>query len=527
MISYPPSYGGIYVISDIHLGGRRDSQENFQIFNRGERLGNLIRHITEQRREEDIALILNGDIIDSLAEKNVPGYVALDRGTAERMMVHMFDDPSFKPVWDGLTYFIGKEKRHLVFIVGNHDIELSLPVVEHYIRRRLAENNGNAESRIHFATHGSGFTCSVAGAQVFCTHGNEVDEWNCVDYNLLSQLANAINAGRTVEQSKWKPNAGTRLVIDVMNKIKRDHPFVDVLKPETAAVASILLALNKNVFKDINLEDAFPILRDKIRGSLITKNLLGAEATDLAKVPTEEIANEAAEQLLGPSFLDAVNEKRTGGRYTSEDDLLRNAEKAIEGAASTEDVEASERSPETLGLWDMITGWVGLVPKPEALRRALKDWLKDDRSFDVDNIDDTLFEDMKDRAGNNIDFVVTGHTHKPRALCFSGNRYYYNCGTWIRTLRLTKEVLDDQEAFEKSVWPALNSRLMDALDNAMIPGPNGTTVPLLFDRTNVVRISARGKSAVGELFRVTDDIQGKTVKLDPEPGTSQFKVEKA
>ena len=77
-MTYPPTFNEIYVVSDIHLGGRRDDQDNFQIFNRGERLGNLIRHIAGQRVGEDVALVLNGDIIDSLAEDEVAGYVALD-----------------------------------------------------------------------------------------------------------------------------------------------------------------------------------------------------------------------------------------------------------------------------------------------------------------------------------------------------------------------------------------------------------------------------------------------------------------
>ena len=88
-MTFPPIYSELYVVSDIHLGGRRDAQDNFQIFNRGERLGNLIRYIAEQRLDENVALVLNGDIIDSLAEDEVPGYVALDSGTAQRMMTHI------------------------------------------------------------------------------------------------------------------------------------------------------------------------------------------------------------------------------------------------------------------------------------------------------------------------------------------------------------------------------------------------------------------------------------------------------
>ena len=43
-MTYPPTYSELYVVSDIHMGGRRDAHDNFQIFNRGKRLGNLARY---------------------------------------------------------------------------------------------------------------------------------------------------------------------------------------------------------------------------------------------------------------------------------------------------------------------------------------------------------------------------------------------------------------------------------------------------------------------------------------------------
>ena len=522
-MTYPPTFNEIYVVSDIHLGGRRDDQDNFQIFNRGERLGNLIRHIAGQRVGEDIALVLNGDIIDSLAEDEVAGYVALDSETALRMMQHLYQDSAFQPVWEGLAHLVQQPKRHLVFIVGNHDIELSLPVVEYSIRNHLAPSNESAQARIHFATHGGGFACRVAGARIFCTHGNEKDAWNLVDYDKLGQLANAMNAARTFEKSKWKPNAGTRLVVDVMNSIKRRYPFVDLLKPEVAAVAAVLLALDKDVFKQVDFEDAFPVLRDRIRGGLVRKNLLGAGENDLSAVSNTKIAEEVSDQLLGPSFREAIQNSNKNSVAASEDDLLSAAEKAIsEGKSATAMVD-SEGDPETLGAWDIFTGWIGFVSKEEGLRKALKDWLKDDVTFNIDDKDD-CYQIMRKRVGDQIDFLITGHTHKPRALELGGNRYYYNCGTWIRTLRLTREVLDDANAFRDLVWPALKSGKLSVLDDATIPGPDGTSMPLLFDRTNVVQISAQDNSAVGQLLRVTDDdFEGK-VKLSPEPGTKPFKV---
>jgi UDP-2,3-diacylglucosamine pyrophosphatase LpxH len=522
-MTYLPTFGELYVVSDIHLGGRRTDQDNFQIFNHGRRLGNLVKQFANQREDEDVCLVLNGDIIDSLAEDDVHGYVALDADSAIRMMAHIFSDAAFQPVWDGLERFVGTPKRNLVFVIGNHDIELSLPIVENAIRQRLAAGN-DAQSRIHFATHGGGFACQVAGARIFCTHGNELDDWNWVDFRKLGELANAINAGRAGDPAKWKPNAGTRLVVDVMNNIKRRYPFVDVLKPEVAAVASVLLALDKDIFKQVDLVDAFPVLKSKIKGGLVTNNLLSADAADFSTVSARDLAEETARQLLGPNFHKAVQHHRREGFTPSEDDLLLAAERTIRNGQSALDAVADQIEQETLGAWDLFAGWVGLVSKEEGLRRALRDWMENDRTFDVDN-QDNLYQQMQKRIGSQVDFVVTGHTHKPRALRLKrGNGYYYNSGTWIRTLRLTEEVLDNQKAFEEIVWPVLTAGTMEALDQAMIPGPGGKKVPLLFDRTNVVQISAQGNSAVGQLLRVTDGISQGAVQLDPESGTKPFKV---
>lgn len=518
-MTYLPTFGELYVVSDIHLGGQRNDHENFQIFNRGQRLGNLIDHITDKPKNEDVCLVLNGDIVDSLAEEEIRGYGALNGDSAVGMMKRLFSDVSFKPVWEGLARFVNTPRRHLVFVIGNHDIELSLPIVERCIRQQLTDKY-DAMARLHFATHGGGFACRVAGARVFCSHGNEVDEWNWVDYSKLGQLANAISAGRAADPSKWEPNAGTRLVVDVMNNIKRRYPFVDLLKPEVAAVAAVLLALDKDMFKKIDFEAAFPVLRDKIKGALVTNNLLSAGAADFSTVSPRILAEETSKLLLGPSFREAV-ENQAG---PSEDDLLLAAERAFVSGQSAIDTVAGQDGQETLGAWDIIAGWIGLVPKVEGLRRALKDWLKNDRTFDVSDQDD-LFQEMQDRIGGSVDFTITGHTHLPRALVLKrGNGYYFNCGTWIRTLRLTKEVVEDKKAFEEIVWPALNAGTMAALDETMIPGPGGKKVPLFFDRTNVVHISAKGKYAVGQLLRVTDGPSPKTVQLAPEPGTTPFKV---
>ena len=519
MLSHLPKYDELYVISDLHMGGSKNSERDFQIFNRGTRLGNFINHLATHRKNDDLCLVLNGDIIDSLAEDQISGYVALDQQVAVNVLERIYNDPSFSTVWKALSKFIKLPRRHLIFVVGNHDIELSLPCVETSIRQHLAGKNMTAQSRLIFSTHGSGFACYVGHKRVFCTHGNEVDAWNSVDYNLLGQLGNAMNAGRIVESDKWIPNAGTRLVVDIMNKIKSNYPFVDLLKPETEPVFSILLTLDNKALENVNFLDAFPVLRDRLKGGLKQNNLLSADTDNLSAIPHESIANVAIDQLLGHHLKKAINNTTplSTSNHSIEDDLLKETETAINQGISASEIAEEEGDKGELGWWSVVAGKVGLVDKVEALRSSLRDWLEGDDTFDIKTKDET-YNRMTDRVNTNIDFIITGHTHLARAIEFDTGRFYFNSGTWIRLLRLTDEVLDDsnKEIFKNSVWKAFSSGRMSDLDQAQIPGKNGNE-PLVYDRTHTVCISDHKGLVTGQLIRVAEgDEKGSTPNLFSE-----------
>jgi UDP-2,3-diacylglucosamine pyrophosphatase LpxH len=520
MLLHPPKYDELYVISDIHMGGTKNSEQDFQIFNRGTRLANLINLLASHHEDDEDperCLVLNGDIIDSLAEDQISGYVALDQRVALNVLDRIFNDPSFSPVWKALAKFIKRPRRHLVFVVGNHDIELSLPCVEAYIRQHLAGKSTSAQSRLIFSTHGCGFACHVGHKRVFCTHGNEVDAWNSVDYNLLGQLGNAMNAGRIVESDKWLPNAGTRLVVDVMNKIKKQYPFVDLLQPETKPVLSILLTLDNKALEDISFLDAFPVLRDKIKGGLQRDNLLSADADNVSTASHEDIATIAVDQLLGNHLKAAINTTQPTQDNSTEDDLLAETELAIRLGISASEVAEEEGVDGALGWWTIFAGKIGVIDKVDALRGSLKDWLEGDDTFDIDKKDET-YERITERVNTDVDFIITGHTHLARAIEFDTGRFYFNSGTWIRLLRLTKEVLEDDnsEAFKNSAWKAFSSGRMSDLDITQIPGKNGD-VPLLYDRTHTVCISEKNGLVTGQLIHVTGgENEGDTPILSPE-----------
>ena len=493
MLTALPRYDELYVVSDIHMGGR----PGFQIFHQGARLGRLIRSLTRARPEEpeeEVALVLNGDVIDSLAE-DIRGYIAME--DAVSMMDRIYRDPAFSPVWDALAEFVKTRHRSLVIVLGNHDLEMALPHVEYSVRRRLAEGDDAAQGRISFSTRGGGHACRVGKARVLCTHGNEVDDWNAVDYDLLARLASAINADRPVPLSEWTPNPGTRLVVDVMNAVKRKHPFVDLLKPETKAVAPVLLVLDPELVRQVS--SVLPILGGKIRGAFKTGKLLSDDSPGIEAVSDSGAAAEVAlEQLLGPSLRAAVGEARPRG--TLEDELLAVERNFAAGRSSAEPA-----SGETLGWPGMVVDRLRGIDKVQALRRALKDWLEDDPTFDPATRDET-FHRVTGRVGKDVDFIVTGHTHLERAIRIDADvdRFYYNCGTWVRLLRFTDRVLSDEAAFA-DVFDAMSAGRMEELDETSIPGPNGGRDPLILTRSTVVKISSRPEGVLGELCHVGDE----------------------
>ena len=86
-----PNFDEVHVISDIHMGGK----PGFQILRETNRLAGYIGWVAGQSPDGRVALVLNGDVFDTLAE-DIQGYVAVDRAveTLERIM----DDESFSGV---------------------------------------------------------------------------------------------------------------------------------------------------------------------------------------------------------------------------------------------------------------------------------------------------------------------------------------------------------------------------------------------------------------------------------------------
>ncbi|MCP4657485.1 MAG: phosphoesterase [bacterium] len=473
-------YDELYAVSDLHLGG----SAGFQVFNQGELLGRLIDHLRRRTPDGRLALVLNGDTIDFLAESEPETRsIYFDPRGAVRKLERIARDPAFAPVFQALRRFVRTPRRELIVTLGNHDLELALPWVRERFLDLLAGGRESARGRIHLAFDGSGFPASVGGRTVLCVHGNEVDTWNVADYETIRRIGCDLTRDRDVEP--WTPNAGTKLVVDVMNEVKAEWPFIDLLKPGDEGAVPILLALDPGQAGKIKrvLRVAARLTWDQIR---VSTGLLSAD-----EAPAEE-------PEADPDAALEATLRRTFGRADSfdkdADDLLERMEDRLKSEVDPMTLVSGDRREEYLGYFGAALNLIRGRPTPEVLREALSG-LKEDPSFDLDHKDDT-FQRLDELIGPDVDYVVTGHTHLERDLTRRGGGHYFNSGTWIRLIRLEEEVLSDQERFDE-VCKVLKKGSMEALD-----------AELVLLRPTVVSIRAEANAVVAGLERVQEDTGG-------------------
>jgi UDP-2,3-diacylglucosamine pyrophosphatase LpxH len=460
-----PQFDELYVISDLHLGGTG----GFQIFCAGDELSRLITHLSGRVPNKNVALVINGDFIDFLAE---PQAKYLDPENAIAKLNRIMADAAFRPVWEALRAFTRVDNRHLIINLGNHDVELALPWVKAHLLACLAPDAA-ARQRILFISDGSGFLCRVGPARVLCVHGNEVDTWNLVDYEALRRLGRDLTQGRPAKD--WVANAGTRLVIDVMNDIKERYPFVDLLKPEIEAVLPTVLALEPESVRKIDavLGVGLRLGVDRLRQAAGFLSSQGEEGSvvPLSPVPVRRRA-EPGGAAHTQALLDQMEERMATG---------------VDPLTLVDD----DQQGKYLGWASAAFKGIRGETTSEVLREALQG-LRNDRSFKLNDKDDT-YKGLDEWIGSGAEFIVAGHSHLERSLPRSKQRgWYFNSGTWARLIELEEGVLTEADRFA-AVFTAIKTGTMQALEDT--PG-------LVLRRYTVVAIVAGDGGVVGELRHV-------------------------
>lgn len=417
----------LFVISDLHIGGALSTQQGergFRINTHVIELAVFLRELAVRRRTlgSSIELVINGDFVDFLAEvppgdKQHSAFI----GNATKA-VATFDAITARDadLFDALAELVASGCS-LTLLLGNHDVELSLPAV----RRRLMSRLGiEANAGFRFIYDGEAY---VVG-DVLIEHGNRYDGWNVVDHDRLRRFRSESSRELAISSdAQFFAPAGSDLVQRVMNPIKQDYPFIDLLKPETGAALPLLLALEPGLGSAANGVESLRLLRDAEQHKPRAP-ARPARSGDIAGGGT--IAYAALRKLLleqlGPAGADATM------------DLVIQAEQA----------QSQQRGQIASGAFSRALSFLRLRASPsyeqrlDVLLGALRA-LHDDTCFKRDKEGEACyFEAARALAAGPYSTIVFGHTHLAKQVTLPGSgAAYINTGTWADLMRVPESVL--------------------------------------------------------------------------------------
>jgi UDP-2,3-diacylglucosamine pyrophosphatase LpxH len=386
----------LFVISDLHLGGK----PGFQMCSKNgrDRLGEFFSHVVKQRSDDrEIHLLFNGDIVDFLAEEEFSAFTERDDMAGEKLesIFQRTDD-----VWKNLKQLVESGVK-LTLLLGNHDIELSLPTP----RRLLLERLG--PGRIEFIYDNQAY---VEG-KVLIEHGNRYDSWNVISHDRLREIRSAIS--RVEVPQRFESPAGSLLVITIMNRIKANFPFVDLLKPEDAALLPLLAVLDPPSFDEA--KEAIKLWRQQSHVEF-----------DAHGIPTD-VQNIAS------------------GTSNQEEELINLANTLY--ADQLGDIGVVEGLKNFIELWQLARSAKDKEAQLKRLYKALRARAESTwQTFDVNQEAEPFIKPAQAAADRGFKVVVFGHTHLVKRVPLNKqNAIYLNSGTWADLMQVPKAVLEGKE----------------------------------------------------------------------------------
>src|SRR5262245_5328965 len=406
----------VLVISDLHLGGAPATADrpSFQMCSQQGRAA-LVRFLDWAGRQGagDLRthLVIAGDVVDFLAEKVGEQFLPFtcDDGVATAKLDAIFDHT--KEVWTALRGFV--ERGHaLTVMLGNHDLELSLPGP----RRRLLEELG--PGRVEFLYDNQAFTLGP----VLVEHGNRYDDWNAVPHDALREVRSRLSRS---EPAEFDPLPGSRMVVDLVNPTKEKLAFVDLLKPEDATLMPFLALLSPDRYRQV-----VTTLKNRVRAARVRY--------DAGQQPKDRnyIAEEGAGQAPGPLT--------TGTGNAADDALLALADQAAAGG----DASMVGAVGDFFGRWRATLADSYRRTQLDLLLAALRALNQaKERAFDMTIESETYLGPATESARRGYGVVVYGHTHLAKRVSLAGRRasdnteitgeaVYLNSGTWADLMAL-------------------------------------------------------------------------------------------
>lgn len=384
----------VYIISDLHIGGEGgpDGQRGFRMNTRAEELARFVDAVTDAPGAAD--LVINGDIVDFLAERSdepgsatdTPRWIPFDYDQASVVRKLERIRGRNAAFFESLRRLQGAANKRLLLVLGNHDLELSLPGA----REWLAEVLGG-EPRCFFDNEALIYgRCHRA----LIEHGNRYDAFNSVDHDGLRRVRSLMSrdAEKIAQVSRFSPPPGSRLVCEVMNPQKENYSFVDLLKPEIETVLPLLLALEPSTRSTIK-----PL--GKIAADSIGRGAEGDTPRILSNVSGMPLVDRIATAL-------GFNADKLAGRVGLAMLL-----------AGDGDSQLADRLPILRDALRLVTADQSFAESPETWAPAV--------------------DAVSALWSRGFEYVVFGHTHLAKDVAHpTGTFRYLNTGTWADLIQL-------------------------------------------------------------------------------------------
>lgn len=405
----------LFVISDLHLGGRAGSKDasGFQMCSPKSQklLADFIGRLPASTREHEVKLVIAGDIVDFLAEEPFEAFTS-DEESAKKKLEKILDNTA--PIWAALRAFLADRSGALTLLLGNHDIELSLPSVRKTFLKALGPG------QVDFLYDNEALTIGP----VLVEHGNRFDEWNAVPHGALRRVRSQLSRSLLVHPP-FPPLPGSQLVTQVINRIKSHYPFVDLLKPENEAALPILAALGVGEIRDVwrfyqKYRQTFAVDFDEDHEP-VNPEYIKAVSDD------DQVAFVLAQQILD-------------GGDSSQIGAISNA---LSGIACT--VKAEVRQYVQNALFKVF--------------RAMQ--ASHQEAFDVGH-EISKYLRPATVASKKFKVVIYGHTHHVKCVPLTEGEHtaiYLNTGTWADLMRVPEEVWSTDETRARSVLSSFVSDL--------------------------------------------------------------------
>jgi UDP-2,3-diacylglucosamine pyrophosphatase LpxH len=435
----------VYLISDLHLGGAQPltgdpDDRGFRICTHGRDIARFVSALAD--KPSAIELIINGDMVDFLAEEDEGGgwtpFVS-DEHAAARKLDRIIDRD--RELFDAFSRLLERGHR-LVLLLGNHDIELALPAV----RRRLQERIGiTGRHDFQFIYDGEAYVVGRA----LIEHGNRYDSFNVVDYDGMRRLRSLLSRNQMIPaNNRFDAPAGSHMVADVINPIKRDYRLIDLLKPETGAAIPVLMALEPGYRAILTRVAALGLKARKHRmAAPAVPSFAGDIRADSDGSWTPDgFASDISSSSAAPDALATILQETMKG----DADLLLKAAPAK--PSFVEDISTRDTIDRGFGFARLLASSSrdAVESRLPALLAAVRT-LQNDTSFVRDAECFTEYLDAaRDLASDGFDYVIFGHTHLARDIALSGGARYLNSGTWADLIRFPSEILhgSPQQAYD-------------------------------------------------------------------------------